>query len=81
MTAPDAELRDIVREAATLLPPVVAVVERCRTEPDPRQDLARACGAVISSYAALRERLRSIPTSPLVTRVDNMLYVEQRMVR
>lgn len=80
MTAPDARLRDIVREAAALLTPMVAVVERCRTEPNPRQDLARACGAVISSYGVLRERLWSIPTSPLVTRVDDILYVEQRIV-
>jgi hypothetical protein len=80
MTAPDAGLRDIVREAATLLSPVVAVVERCRTEPNPRQDLARACGAVISSFGLLRERLWSMPASPMVTRVDTMLYVEQRIV-
>jgi hypothetical protein len=80
MTAPDARLRDIVREGAALLTPMVAVVERCRTEPNPRQDLARACGALISSYGALRERLWSIPTSPLVTRVDDILYLEQRIV-
>lgn len=80
MTASDAVLRDIVREAATLLSLVVAVVERCRTEPDPRQDLARACGAVITSYGELRERLWAIPQSPLVARVDAMLYFEQRIV-
>lgn len=80
MTAPDAAVREVVREAATLLSPLAAVVARCRTEPDPRQDLARACGALVSAYGALRERLCALPQEPLVVRLDNMLYLQQRIV-
>ncbi|MGH8962138.1 MAG: hypothetical protein ACRDWT_13285 [Jatrophihabitantaceae bacterium] len=80
MTAADAGLRDIVREAASLLPAVVAAVERCRTEFDPRQDLARVCGALTSAFGSLRNRLEAVPSSPLVDRIDTMLYLEQRIV-
>lgn len=80
MTAEDAELRAIVRQAATLLPAVVTSVERCRTDPDPGQDLARQCGRLGSQFAALRERLWSLPRSELVERVDTMLRLEQRVV-
>ena len=80
MTAVDAELREVVRRGATLLPRLVALVERCRTEPDPGRDLARACGGVISEYGALRERLWPLPTSPLLERVDVLLRFEQRIL-
>lgn len=80
MTAVDGELRDVVRQAAGLLPTLVALVERCRTEPDPRPDLACACGSLISAYGALRERLRALPPSPLADRVDTLIYTEQRIV-
>jgi hypothetical protein len=71
---------DVVRQAATLLPRVVAVVERCRTESDPRQDLARACGTLIDEYGRLRDRLADLTTTSLIERIDAMLYLEQRVV-
>lgn len=80
MTAADAELRDVVRAAARLLPTLVAVVERCRTEPDPGQNLARACGSLVRDYGVLRTRLEDVPGSPLVAGVDRTLYLQQRIV-
>ena len=80
MTAVDVELRTIVQQAASLLPATVAVVERCRTDPDPGQDLARRCGQLGSAFARLRDQLSFLPRSELVDRVDTMLRFEQRIV-
>ena len=80
MVTADDLVADVVRRAATLLPVVAAVVERCRTEPDPRQDLARACGALVDEYGRLRTELAGLTPSPLVERVDQMLFLEQRIV-
>jgi hypothetical protein len=73
-------IRGVVRRGATLLPQVVSVVERCRTEPDPRQDLARACGTLVSEYGQLRERLAELTLTPFIERVDCILYLQQRVV-
>jgi hypothetical protein len=73
-------IRDVVRSGATLLPQVVAVVELCRTDPNPRQDLARACGTLIGEYGQLRERLAELTCTPLIKRIDCILYLQQRVV-
>ncbi len=73
-------IRDVARSGATLLPQVVAVVERCRTDPDPRQDLARACGTLISEYGQLRARLAELTLTPLIERIDCILHLQQRVV-
>ena len=80
MTATEVELRDIVRQAASLLPEMVAVVECCRTDPDPGQALARRCGELNSAFAGLCDRLFLLPSSNLVDRVDTMVRMEQRIV-
>jgi hypothetical protein len=80
MTTPDAELGAVVRRAASLLPAVARAVERCRTDPDPGQDLARACGSLVSRYGALREELSALPATALRDRVDRMLHLQQRIV-
>lgn len=80
MLESDDVLRDVVRQGATLLPQVVSIVERCRTEPDPRQDLARAAGALIDAYGRLRERLAELPPTALTERIDTILFLEQRIV-
>lgn len=79
MTAADVELRAIVREAASLLPAMVAAIEHCRTDPDPGQQLARRCGELVSAFTGLRDRLYDLPPSELVDRVDAMLRFEQRI--
>ena len=73
-------IRDVVRQGATLLPQVASVVERCRTEPDPRQDLARACGTLMSQYGRLRERLAELTPTPFIEHLDCILYLQQRIV-
>jgi hypothetical protein len=80
MTAVDVELRAIVRQAASLLPALVAVVECCRTDPDPGQELARQCGELNSAFARLIDQLFLLPRSALVDRVETMLRMEQRIV-
>jgi hypothetical protein len=75
------EVRSIVRAAATLLPRLCAVVERCRTEDDPGCDLARACGELSSAYHRLLERTLALPTTELTERIDLLLRHELRIVR
>ena len=75
-----AELRLIVRAGATLLPQLAAAVERCRTEPDPGRDLARACGALSSAYNRLIEQLHLLPASPMTERLTLLLTHELRIV-
>jgi hypothetical protein len=79
-TDTDTVVREIVRAAATLLPRLAAVVEQCRTEPDPGRELARACGSVSSSYHQLRERLLSLPDTAMTQRLDVLLRHELRIL-
>jgi hypothetical protein len=76
----DVLLPSVVRRAASLLPALVDAVERCRTDPDPGQALARACGALISAMGRLRDDLWLVPRSPRVEYVDRLLYSQQRIV-
>lgn len=69
----DAELAAVIRGAATLLPRLWRAIERCRTDPDPRADLAVECGDLVRSYLALSLRLRALPATELVLRVDRLL--------
>ena len=75
------EVRVVVRAAATLLPRVWMIVERCRTEPDPGRDLARTCGSLSSCYNDLLERLLLLPSTELTERVDLLLRHELRLIR
>jgi hypothetical protein len=69
----DAELADIIRGGASLLPRMWRAIERCRTDPAPKGDLARECGNLVRAYTELSERARQLPSTELVQRVDRML--------
>lgn len=70
---PDAELAEIIRAGATLLPRMWRVIERCRTEPAPRGDLAAECGDLVRAYTQLSERARQLPATEHTRRVDRLL--------
>lgn len=72
-----AEVRVLVRAAATLVPKLARCVARCTTEADPGQDLARACGAVASSYLTLQRDLERMPRSGLVDELGRLLDYQQ----
>ena len=72
----DAELADVIRGGATLLPRLWRAIERCRTDPAPKGDLARECGNLVRAYIELSDRLRFLPRSEIVDRVDRMLICQ-----
>jgi hypothetical protein len=75
----DAELAEIIRGGATLLPRLWRAIDRCRTEPDPRADLAVECGDLVRSYLQLSLRIRRLPQSELARRVDRLLNCQLEM--
>lgn len=79
-SASEAQLREIIREAATMVPEASSLVHRCRTERDPGQDLAVACGRVASAYFALRERVRSLTSTPQTKHVEQLLNFQQQVL-
>lgn len=72
-----AEVGVLVRAAATLVPKLAHCVERCTSEADPGQELARACGAVASQYLVLQRELDRLPRSGLTDEVDRLLSYQQ----
>ena len=72
----DAELADVIRGGATLLPRLWRAIERCRTDPAPKGELARECGNLVRAYIDLSDRLRFLPRSEIVERVDRMLICQ-----
>jgi hypothetical protein len=66
------ELADAIRGGASLLPRMRVALERCRTEPAPKGDLARECGSLVSAYTELSQRVRALPRSELADRVDRL---------
>jgi hypothetical protein len=74
------DLSDVILSGAALLGQVEFLVYRCRTEPDPGGELARACGEVMSRYCELRQRLSSMPRSALATKVERLLSYELHIV-
>ena len=71
--AVDPRLVDAVRGGASLLPRLRLVIDRCRTEPSPKGDLARECGELRHAYTALSERVRALPPTDLGAQVDRLL--------
>ena len=76
----DSELAAIIRGGATLLPRMRRAIERCRTDPAPKGDLARECGELVHAYTALSERARQLPASELADRVDRILTCQLETV-
>jgi hypothetical protein len=76
----DTELRLIVFEAASLVPLVRAVVQRCTTDPDPGQELARACHTVTQGYLELRKRIWAMPETPENHHVERLLNYQQHIL-
>jgi hypothetical protein len=76
----DTELRLVVLEGASLVPRVRELVQRCTTDPDPGQDLARACGQVVSDYLDLRKRLWAMPQNAQIRRVELLLDYQQQIL-
>ena len=64
----DPGLADAIRGGASLLPRMRVAIERCRTEPAPKGDLAREC-----AYTALSEKVRELPATELGAHVDCLL--------
>lgn len=48
-------------------------INRCRTEPSPKGDLARECGDLVQAYTALSQRVRELPATDLGAQVDRLL--------
>jgi hypothetical protein len=76
----DRTLAEIVRAAATLVPEVARVIQRCTTSVDPGCELARACGEVASAYSALHMRLADLPRTSLVDEVDRLLNYQLHLL-
>ena len=76
----DTELRLIVLEGASLVPNVHELVQRCTTDPDPGQDLARACGQVVSDYLDLRKRLWAMPQNAQIRQIERLLDYQQQIL-
>jgi hypothetical protein len=79
-TSADPELSEIVRAAASLVPKVAHLIERCTTEADPGCELARACGEVSSVHWALQDRLATLSRTPLVEQVDRLLAYQLQLL-
>ncbi len=71
--AVDPRLADVIRGGASLLPRMQRAIDRCRTEPSPKGDLARECGELRHAYTALSETVRALPSTELGARVDRLL--------
>ena len=69
----DPRLADAIRGGASLLPRMRVAIDRCRTEPAPKGDLARECGDLVHAYTALSERVRELPRTELSAQVDRLL--------
>lgn len=78
--AAEPDLREVVRQAAMLLPRLTELVRRCRTEADPGVDLARSCGALVSAWGGLRLRVQRVRQSAATAHLDELLRVQQRIV-
>ena len=76
----DTELRLVVLEGASMVPQVHELVQRCTTHPDPGQELARACGEVVSAYLDLRKRVWVMPQNPLTRHVEQLLDYQQQIL-
>jgi hypothetical protein len=72
----DAELADVICGGAALLPRMWRAIERCRTDPSPKGELARECGNLVRAYVELSERARLLTQTELVVRVDRMLVCQ-----
>ncbi|MGX7677637.1 hypothetical protein ACSMXN_01930 [Jatrophihabitans sp. DSM 45814] len=80
VTLADSELRPVVRAAATLVPKVAHLVERCTTEADPGSELAMMCGKLASAHVALQTQLARLPRTPLVEQVDCLINNQLKLV-
>ena len=69
----DSRLVEVIRGGASLLPRMRVAIERCRTEPSPKGDLARECGDLVRAYTALSERVRDLPKTAFGNHVDRLL--------
>jgi hypothetical protein len=76
----DTELADIIRGGASLLPRTWRAIERCRTDPAPKGELARECGSLVREYTDLSDRARLLPRTDLADRVDRMLTCQMHTV-
>jgi hypothetical protein len=74
------ETAEVIRAAATLVPTVVHLIDRCKTEPDPGSELARACGETVSKLCALQARLSDQTSNALVRQVDLLLGCQVRLL-
>lgn len=69
----DPRLVDAIRGGASLLPRMRVAIDRCRTEPAPKGDLARECGDLVQAYTTLSQLVRELPRTDLATQVDCLL--------
>jgi hypothetical protein len=74
------ETAEIILAAAALVPAVARLIDRCRTEPDPGCELARACGEAASRLCGLQQRLAVQSRDGLVDEVDALLTYQARLV-
>lgn len=78
--AAEQELCEIIRAAATMVPEASSLVHRCRTEEQPRQELAVACGRVAPAYFVLRERVRDLASTPQTKHAEQLLNFQQQIL-
>jgi hypothetical protein len=74
------ELAGIVQQGAAMIDDADVAVQRCRREPDPDGDLARACGSLVSRYLALDRRVQALPASAATRRVHELLSFHLQIV-
>ena len=63
-----------------MVPQVHELVQRCTAHPDPGQELARACGEVVSAYLDLRKRVWVMPQTPQTHHVEQLLDYQQQIL-
>lgn len=74
------ELAGVVRQGAAMIDDAEVAVQRCRRDPDPDGDLARACGSLVSRYLALDRRAQALPASAATRRVHELLNFHLQIV-
>lgn len=76
----DAELTRVIYDGAALLPRAWRAIDRCRTEPDPRGDLAVECGALVNSFVRLADDAADLAPSVVRSRVIELLNCQLEIV-